>query len=123
MSRVTTQQHTSPFVFRFEGQEGRTFWGALSSTQVSEKLIGALSVDGKRFVIADEDGTFDGAVADNDTLDYCYTHVIPPDRPRRRVRPPDPGKMTRARRAGAFEDADAPSPLVGRFALASEGEP
>jgi hypothetical protein len=76
----TAQEHTSPFVFRFEGQDGRTFWGELSSAEVSEKLIGALSVDGKRFVIVDEDGRFDGVVVDNDTLDYCYTHVTPTDR-------------------------------------------
>jgi hypothetical protein len=76
----TLRRHTSKFVFRFEGQEGRTFWGVLSSAAVSEKLIGAISVDGKRFVIADEDGTFDGTVVDNDTLDYCYTHVTPTDR-------------------------------------------
>lgn len=75
----TLQTHTSKFVFRFEGQEGRTFWGSLSSTQVSEKLIGALSVDGKHFVIADKDGTFRGTVVDTDTLDYCYTHVTPTD--------------------------------------------
>ena len=37
-------------------------------------------MDGKRFVIVDEDGTFDGTVVDNDTLDYCYTHVTPTDR-------------------------------------------
>jgi hypothetical protein len=76
----TLQTHASTFVFRFEGQEGRTFWGTLSSAKVSEKLIGAISVDGKRFVIADEDGTFDGTVVDKDTLDYCYTHVTPTDR-------------------------------------------
>ena len=75
----TLKTHTSKFVFRFEGQEGRTFWGALSSDKVSEKLIGAISVDGKRFVIADKDGTFDGTVVDADTLDYCYTHVTPTD--------------------------------------------
>lgn len=74
------QRHTSKFVFRFEGQEGRTFWGVLSSAQVSEKLIGAISVDGKRFVITDEDGTFNGTVVNSDTLDYCYTHVTPKDR-------------------------------------------
>jgi hypothetical protein len=76
----TLHKDTSKFVFRFDGQEGRTFWGVLSSAKVSEKLIGALSVDGKRFVMADEDGTFDGTVVDNDTLDYCYTHVTPTDR-------------------------------------------
>ena len=76
----TLRTHTSKFVFRFERQEGRTFWGVHSSAQVSEKLIGAISVDGKRFVMADEDGTFTGTVVDNDTLDYCYTHITPTDR-------------------------------------------
>lgn len=76
----THRRHTSKFVFRFEGQEGRTFWGVLSSAKVSEKFIGALSVDGKRFVIADEDGTFSGTVVNADTLDYCYTHITPTDR-------------------------------------------
>jgi hypothetical protein len=74
------RRHTSKFVFRFEGQDGRTFWGVLRSAQLSEKLIGALSVDGKRFVMADEDGTFTGTVVDSNTLDYCYTHVTPTDR-------------------------------------------
>lgn len=52
----------------------------LSSAKVSEKLIGVLSVDGKRFVIMDEDGTFNGTVVNNDTLDYCYTHITLKDR-------------------------------------------
>lgn len=76
----TLRRHTSKFVFRFERQEGRIFWGVLSSAKVSEKLIGALSVDGKRFVMTDEDGTFDGTVVDTNTLDYCYTHVTKTDR-------------------------------------------
>jgi hypothetical protein len=76
----TLHRNTSSFVFRFEGQEGRTFWGVLSSAKVSEKFIGALSVDGKRFVMTDEDGHFDGIVVDNDTLDYCYYHITPTDR-------------------------------------------
>lgn len=71
---------TSDFVFHFEGQEGRTFWGTLASAKVTEELIGAISVDGKRFVIADQDGTFDGTIVDADTLDYCYTHVTPTSR-------------------------------------------
>jgi hypothetical protein len=76
----TLRRHTSKFVFRFEGQDGRTFWGVHSSAKVSEKFIGALSVDGKRFVMADEDGRFEGTVVDSDTLDYCYTHITPTDR-------------------------------------------
>lgn len=77
---ASLRRHTSPFVFRIEGQDGRTFWGTLSSAKVSERLIGAISVDGTRFVIADEDGTFSGTVVDADTLDYCYAHVTPTDR-------------------------------------------
>ena len=76
----TLRRHTSNFVFHFERQEGRNFWGFLSSAKVTEKLIGALSVDGKRFVMVDEDGTFNGTVVDNDTLDYCYTHITPTSR-------------------------------------------
>lgn len=77
----THHTHTTKFTFRFEGQEGRKFWGVLtSSAQVSEKFIGAISVDGKRFVMTDEDGVFNGTVVDSDTLDYCYTHITPTDR-------------------------------------------
>jgi hypothetical protein len=76
----TLRTHTSKFVFRFERQEGRTFSGVLSSAKVSEKVIGAISADGKRFVMTDEDGRFDGTVVDNDTLDYCYAHITPTDR-------------------------------------------
>ena len=80
LGHASLRRHTSKFVFRFEAQEGRTFWGVLSSGKVSETLIGAISVDGKRFVITDEDGMFNGTVVDNDTLDYCYCHVTPTDR-------------------------------------------
>ena len=76
----TLRTHTSKFVFRFERQEGRTFWGVLSSAKVSEKVIGAISADGKRFVMTDDDGRFDGIVVDNDTLDYCYAHITATDR-------------------------------------------
>jgi hypothetical protein len=73
----TLRTHTSTFVFQFERQEGRMFWGSLSSAKVTEKLIGTISVDGKRFVMVDDDGTFIGTVVDKDTLDYSYTHVTP----------------------------------------------
>ena len=76
----TLRTHTSKFVFRFDRQEGRTFWGALSSAKVSEKVIGAISADGKRFVMTDDDGRFDGLFVDNDTMDYCYAHITATDR-------------------------------------------
>ena len=74
------ERHTSKFTFHFDGQDGRTFWGTHASAKVKETLMGVLSVDGKRFVMVDEDGTFSGEVVDNDTLDYCYTHVTPTNR-------------------------------------------
>jgi hypothetical protein len=73
-------RHTSPFVFRIENQDGRTFWGEFSSASITERLIGALSPDGERFVMADEDGWFSGTVVDVDTLDFCYVHVAPENR-------------------------------------------
>ena len=73
----TAQQHTSEFVFKIEGQDGHRFWGEHSSAEVMESLIGVISVDGKRFVMVDKDGTFNGIIADPDTLDYCYAHVEP----------------------------------------------
>ena len=76
----TLRTHTSKFVFRFDRQEGRTFWGSLASAKVSEKVIGAISADGKRFVMTDDDGRFDGLFVDNDTMDYCYAHITATDR-------------------------------------------
>jgi hypothetical protein len=32
----TLQQHTSTFVFRFEGQDGRTFWGTVVGRGLEE---------------------------------------------------------------------------------------
>ncbi len=76
----TLKRNATKFVFNIEGQDGRTFWGKLQSTKVSEKLIGAISVDGKRFIMADEDGVFNGVFVDADTLDYCYAHITSTDR-------------------------------------------
>lgn len=74
------RRHTSAFVLRFEGQDGRSFWGTVTSPQHTERLIGVLSNDGRRFVMVDEDGEFDGTLVDNDTLDYCYRHITPTTR-------------------------------------------
>lgn len=70
-------RNASRFAFHVDGQEGRTFWGSHSTGKVSERLIGVMSKDGKRFVMVDDDGTFNGTVEDADTLDYCYAHVSP----------------------------------------------
>lgn len=64
-----------PFTFVFEGQEGRRFWGTVSSPGGTERVIGSLSVDGKSIYIVDDDGMVDGTVVNADTLDLCYRHV------------------------------------------------
>lgn len=76
----TLKRNATKFVFNIDGQDGRTFWGNLESAKVSEKLIGAISVDGKRFIMADEDGVFNGVFVDADTLDYCYAHITSTNR-------------------------------------------
>ncbi|MCA0302508.1 MAG: hypothetical protein LCH95_08875 [Proteobacteria bacterium] len=64
-----------PFTFVFEGQEGRRFWGMVSSPTSTERIIGSLSVDGKSVHMVDDDGMVDGTVVNADTLDLCYRHV------------------------------------------------
>jgi hypothetical protein len=65
------------FTFRFEGQEGRRFWGTISSATKTERLIGSFSSDGKRVYMVDEDGMIDGVVIDANKIDICYRHVRP----------------------------------------------
>ncbi len=74
------ERNATTFTFKIDGQDGRAFWGNHGSTKVTETLMGVLSVDGKRFVMVDEDGRFDGTVVDANTLDYCYAHITPTDR-------------------------------------------
>lgn len=60
------------------GQEGRRFWGVTTigggAQATSEPFIGELTPDGKRLVIADTDGTWDGPL-DGDTFSFCYTQA------------------------------------------------
>lgn len=65
------------FTFRFEGQDGRRFWGTISSATKTERLIGSFSTDGKRVYMVDEDGMIDGVVIDANKIDICYRHVRP----------------------------------------------
>ena len=64
-----------PFTFVIEGQEGRRFWGKVSSPGATERIIGSLSVDGKSIYLVDHDGMLDGTVVNADALDVCYRHV------------------------------------------------
>jgi len=64
-----------PFTYTIEGQDGRRFWGKVSSPVATERVIGSLSVDGKSIYMVDDDGMVDGTVVNADTLDLCYRHV------------------------------------------------
>jgi hypothetical protein len=65
------------FTFRFEGQDGRRFWGTISSATKTERIVGSFSTDGKRVYMVDEDGMIDGVVIDANKIDICYRHVRP----------------------------------------------
>jgi hypothetical protein len=60
------------------GQVGRRFWGTTSIADDQEPngepLIGEITPDGKRLVIADTDGYWDGTI-DGDTFSFCYAQA------------------------------------------------
>jgi hypothetical protein len=58
--------------YTIEGQDGRRFWGKLSSPRATERLIGSFSVDGQRFYAIDDDGYIDGVVVGANRIDVCY---------------------------------------------------
>ena len=60
-------------------QEGRIVHGIFSSPRAKEKFIGAITMDNKRFVYADEDGFLEGDFIDNVKLNIVYRHVTPTD--------------------------------------------
>ena len=60
-------------------QEGRIVHGVISSPRAKERFIGAISMDNKHFYVADEDGTLEGEIVDNDKLYTAYHHVTPTD--------------------------------------------
>ena len=67
---------TQEFVYKFDGQDGKRFWGTISSEYAgSLRIIGSLSFDGKWIYVAAHEGLADGVVVDNDTIQMCYRHV------------------------------------------------
>ena len=63
--------------YTIEGQDGRRFWGTLSSPRATERLIGSLAVDGKHVYMVDDDGYIDGIVMDANRIDVCYREAYP----------------------------------------------
>jgi hypothetical protein len=66
---------------RIDGQEGARFWGVVENEFASEELVGSFSGEGRRFIMADVDGEFDGELLEGGgTFRYCYRHVTPGSR-------------------------------------------
>ena len=65
------------FTYKIEGQDGRRFWGSISSEHVTERLIGSLSANGKAVYMAGLQGLLDGEVIDADTIQMCYREALP----------------------------------------------
>lgn len=64
------------FDFNIIGQDGRRFWGTVSSTKSdAEPLVGVIAYDGKTIVAEDTDGTLQGTIVDADTIDGVYSHT------------------------------------------------
>ena len=70
------QLRTATYTYKFEGQDGKRFWGTASSDLVTnERLIGSLSNDGKWIYMAGQDGLLDGQIVDADIIEMCYRHA------------------------------------------------
>jgi hypothetical protein len=62
--------------YTFVGQEGRRFWGTMSSPALANvRMLGALSIDGKSIYMVSKEGHLDGQVIDADTIEMCYRHA------------------------------------------------
>ena len=64
-------------IYKIEGQDGRRFWGTISSDQggAPTRVIGSLSVDGKWIYMVGVIGYVDAQVVDGDTIESCYRHT------------------------------------------------
>jgi hypothetical protein len=67
---------STTFTYVVEGQDGGNFWGSYSSdTRAGDRLLGSLSVDGKRVNMVARSGILEGVVVDANTLDICFRNV------------------------------------------------
>ncbi|WP_395714196.1 hypothetical protein [Reyranella sp.] len=66
------------FTITVEGQEGNRFWGHISSSVMTEPLIGAFSSDGKRFrIVQRQNGMLDGVMSGADKFETFYSDAKP----------------------------------------------
>ena len=51
--------------------------GILKSPRYTERFAGVISVDEKTFAYADEDGSLDGKIINNNLIEVVYRHISP----------------------------------------------
>lgn len=73
-SQTTPRLSSVEFTFVVEGQDGRRFWGTVSSPRDKEPLLGIIGFDGKTIVARDSDGSLQGSIVDRDTIEIIYSH-------------------------------------------------
>ena len=64
-----------PFTLIVTGQDGRRFWGTVSSKRGEEPVTGVIAYDGRTIVAQDNDGMIQGTIIDVDTIDSVYSHT------------------------------------------------
>ena len=66
------------FTFKVEGQEGRRFWGTVTSEHAADtRWIGSVSPDGKWIYVVGHSGFGDASIVDGDTFQMCFRDVKP----------------------------------------------
>ena len=63
------------FTMAVDGQDGRRFWGTVSSAKSSEDFMGVIGFDGTSVVMRDPDGYMEGDLADDSTMHLIYSHT------------------------------------------------
>jgi hypothetical protein len=63
------------FTFTIEGQDGRRFWGMLSSPHDTEPVVGVIANDRHTLYFADSDGYGFVELVSDDVMDVCYVHA------------------------------------------------
>jgi hypothetical protein len=61
--------------YTIAGQDGKRFWGTISSKLGEEPLVGVIGFDGKTIVARDTDGLYQGTIVDPNTIDVIYSHA------------------------------------------------
>ena len=63
-------------VFKLEGQDGRRFWGTVTSEHdPGQRAVGTVSPDGKWVYLVGRVNLGDGMVIDADTIQMCFRHA------------------------------------------------